>query len=37
MTNGKEKLVEIIVEMVRELPMEKLRAIYILVLRAAGK
>lgn len=37
MENGKEKLVDIIVEMVRELPMEKLRAIYILVLRAAGK
>lgn len=37
MTDGKEKLVEIIVEMVRELPMEKLRMVYIHLLRILGK
>lgn len=37
MTDGKEKLVEIIMEMVRELPMEKLRMVYIHLLRILGK
>lgn len=37
MGEGKEKLEEIVAALLKELSMEQLRAVYILVLRVAGK